>query len=302
MDNERDDASRGKAQNKRLRRRYLAVAAAVGALAAGIAVLVGLIPGRSASIIASAGVIQGDVRVQGPSDGQWRQLRRATGPIVAGTRLRTTLSGRVALTLPGDASLRVDAGSELILSAARSIELVAGTLYLDSGTAAAAEPFQVTTPLGTVSDVGTQFEVAALDDGLRVRVREGAIRVDGTDARTLTGSAGEQVSLGADGSLERDFFLPFDSAWAWVETLADPPEIEGQPLMLFLDWVTRETGRELRFDTPATESRARTVILHGSAENLTPMRALEVILSTTDFDYNLRGDGAILVSPHPRSR
>lgn len=287
----------------RARRRWgLALAATVAALAVGVTFMVQTRPGSSGPLIASAGIIQGDVRVRGPGDQQWRQLSRSSGPIIAGTRLRTTLNGRVALSLPGDASLRIDAGTELTLVAAREIELAAGTLYIDTGSDSATEPFRVTTALGTVRDIGTQFEVASFDDGLRIRIRDGSVRVEGIADTDLVGSAGEQVSLGTNGTIGRDYVLPFDSAWAWVETLADPPDIEGRSLMLFLDWVARETGRELRFDGPATEARARTVVLHGSADNLTPMRALEVMLSTTDFDYSVRNDGAILITPRARSQ
>lgn len=296
------EAWQRKVRTRVQRRLGYALAATIAALAVGITFMIQMGPGALAPIIASAGVIQGDVRVQGPADAQWRQLGRSTGPIVAGTRLRTMQNGRVALTLSGDASLRVDAATELTLTADREIELAAGTLYIDSGAGNDAGPFHVTTPLGAVSDIGTQFEVAAFDDGLRVRVRDGAVRIDGATDMELVASAGDQISLGMDGSIGRDYVLPFDSAWAWIETLADAPEIEGRSLILFLAWVTRETGRELRFDAPATEARARTVILHGSADNLTPMRALDIMLSTTDFDYALGSDGAIVISPRPSSR
>jgi len=52
-----------------------------------------------------------------------------------------------------------------------------------------------------------------------------------------------------------------------------------------------------RFDAPVTETRARTVILHGSADNLAPLEALDAMLSTTDFDYELGEDGVILIRP-----
>ncbi|HSG66523.1 MAG TPA: FecR domain-containing protein, partial [Gammaproteobacteria bacterium] len=247
--------------------------------------------------------IQGDVRVQYPTETNWRQLDRSTGPIVAGSRVRATPTGRVALELPGALSLRIDATTELTVHSARELELVRGTIYVDSGQTVATDSLRVMTGLGVVSDIGTQFELTASETLLRIRVREGAVRVDGspTDAEVL-GRAGEQLSLDADGGFERDPFSPFDADWAWVQTLADTPVIEGQSLMFFLDWVARETGRPLRFDAPVTETRARTVVLHGSAENLSPMEALDVMLSTTDFDYRLRDDGAIVISARVRGQ
>lgn len=282
----------------RLQRHWGYALAAIVAVAVGVAVFLGFGPRSSAPVIATAGIIQGDVRVRPPAEQNWRQLNRASGPIVAGTTLRSTPNGRVALILPGDVSLRIDASSELTIVTASEIELLDGTIYIDSGADTATAPLQVMTQLGAVRDSGTQFEVTAADASLRVRIRRGAVRVESSlGDGELLGAAGEQVSLGEDGALERDFFSPFDPAWAWVETLADPPEIEGQSLPFFLDWVTRETGRELRFDTPATQTRAQTVVLHTTAANLSPMQALDVVLSTTSFEYSLRGDGAIVVRP-----
>jgi len=295
------EAWQRKLRARRGRRWGYALAATVGALAVGVGVTLLRGPGVSAPIIATAGLIQGDVRLQGPGQSRWSQLDRASGPILAGTRLRSTPNGRVALALRDGASLRVDASTELLLGGDREIDLMRGIIYLDSGADVPTAPFRVVTPLGSVSDVGTQFEVAASDDLLRVRVREGSVSVRHPMAsETHLGRAGDELSLVMDGTLERDYVSPFDPDWAWVETLADTPQVEGQSLLLFLDWVARETGRPLRFDAPVTETRARTVILHGNADGLTPMQALDVMLSTTDFDYRLRGDGAIEISPRPR--
>lgn len=293
---------REKLQARARRRLMLALAASLAAVSIGSGLFVGLGPSSQAPVIASAGIIQGDVRVQPPTDTDWRPLDRSTDPIVAGTRVRAASTGRVALELPGEISLRVDAATELTVYSARELELLRGTIYIDSRQGAGAEPVRVTTGFGVVSDIGTQFEVAATDASLRIRVREGAVRVDGSPAEAeVLGRAGEQLSLGA-GGVDRGPFSPFDADWSWVETLADTPVVEGRSLMFFLDWVARETGRPVRFDAPATETRARTVVLHGSAEELSPMRALDVMLATTDLDYRLHDDGAIVISPRVRAQ
>lgn len=292
-------AWQAKLRTRRRHRRY-AAAAALAAAGAMAAMLAGLRPPSPPPLVASTTLVRGEVRVRAPGDGAWRRLDRGQ-PIVPGARLRSAPGGRLALRLTGGVSLRVDAASEITVAAARAIELLRGTIYVDSGAGAGAAPVVVTTEIGTVRDVGTQFEVAADAGALRVRVREGAVRVDaGGTGGGLVGAAGEQISLAADGAIERAAFAPFGPAWGWAETLAGAAEVEGRSLREFLGWVARETGRELRFDTPVTETRARAVTLHGDAAGLTPMRALEVMLTTTDFDYAIRGDGAILVSPRPR--
>ncbi len=73
------------------------------------------------------------------------------------------------------------------------------------------------------------------------------------------------------------------------------PDTEGQPLLQFLTWVARETGRQLMFDEPATEAQARSVILHGKAANLPPLEALDLLLSTTDLEYVLPSDQVIFI-------
>lgn len=283
----------------RAQRRWLyALAATLAGLTVGVALIVQLAPRENAPIVASTGIVQGEVLAQPPGEDDWEILRAIDDPIVAGTRLRVTENGRLALTLIDDASLRIAANTTVTVTAARQIDLLTGVLYLDAGAESSSEPFSVTSRLGTVRDIGTQFEVAMLDSVLRVRVREGAIEITDDDrAVTVTGSAGEQISMQIDGSVGREAFSPFDPDWTWAETLAGTPEVEGQSLLLFLSWVARETGRELRFDAPVTEMRARTVILHGSAENLSPLEALDVMLSTTDFDYTLSDAGIILIRP-----
>ncbi len=290
------EAWQGQLRVRRQRRWMVALAATLAGLAVGVSLVVQLVSPETAQPVASTRIIQGEVLVQRPGEDNWEALQSVADPIVAGTRLRATTNGRLALTLIDDASLRIDANTTVAVTTAREIDLITGTLYLDAGADDATEPFSVTSPLGTVRDIGTQFEVAMLDGALRVRVREGAIAL-GAATGIVMGSAGEQISMRVDGAIERSQFSPFDPDWGWVETLAGTPEVEGQSLLLFLSWVARETGYELRFDAPDTETRARTVILHGNAEDLLPLQALDVMLSTTDFDYTLSDEGVILVRP-----
>jgi len=295
------DAWHGKLRARRARVTTFALAASVATVAIAAAVVMQLVSRDAQPVVASAGIIQGDVLIRPPGASTWRSLGDLREAIVVGTQLRTTDAGRLALELPGAASLRIDVGTELTLSATTELELSAGTIYIDSGTELLDSAFTVTTPYGTVRDIGTQFEVSTAPDALRVRVRDGAISLDSDLATTsILGSAGEQLSIDSSGSVERDFFSPFGSAWEWVETLAGAPDVEGISLMAFLDWVARESGRELRFDAPVTETRVRTVTLHGDASNLSPMEALDVMLSTTDFEFSLRADGAIVIRPRAR--
>ena len=176
-----------------------------------------------------------------------------------------------------------------------AIELTAGTIYVDSGLGVRTNRFEIATTFGIVRDIGTQFEVSSSPAELRLRVREGLVQLyqDGPRAE-LSGVAGEQVRIDSFGAIDRASFSTYDPEWAWASALADVPETDGQPLLGFLSWVARETGRALRFQ-PGAEAQAQITILHGSADNLAPLDALEVMLKTTDFRYELQDSGVLWI-------
>jgi ferric-dicitrate binding protein FerR (iron transport regulator) len=294
-------AWQAKLRTRQIRSRRLALAASVAIVALGAAFLVQRLPREAAPVMADVSIVQGEVLIRDAVEQDWRPLDSIDSTVTVGAEIRTLDNGRIALTLGGNGSLRVDSGSQITIAGPTQFDLFAGTLYVDSGNASAGGPFVIATPLGSVRDIGTQFEVATLPETLRVRIRDGAVSIAGSSSTAvLYGSAGEQLRLGAGGEVARDALTPYDPAWSWVEMLAGVPDIEGESLLSFLDWVARETGRALRFDVPLTESRARSVILHGDAADLLPMEALDVVLSTTDFAYALDGDGAIVVSMRSR--
>jgi ferric-dicitrate binding protein FerR (iron transport regulator) len=176
------------------------------------------------------------------------------------------------------------------------VKLEAGVLYVDTGAGRAVDPIRIETPLGAVRDVGTVFEVRASTDAVRVRVREGRVRLQHAGAASDT-EAGhdEEVEVDREGHVKRRVFSSSGKEWRWAESLAVAPDIEGRPLLELLTWVARETGRQLKFADPAAEAQARSVTLHGTAANLAPLEALELLLSTTDLEYVLPSDALIVI-------
>ena len=69
------------------------------------------------------------------------------------------------------------------------------------------------------------------------------------------------------------------------------------PLVHFLEWVARETGRQVQYDSPETEARVRRVTLHVNSIDLAPVDALEVALASTDIEYSLPDEATILLRP-----
>ena len=277
------------------RRRQVAAAMAASVAALMIAALVWrLPPGPGPLQIARVDRIIGTVELQPAPDQAWRILGDDTGALPRDSRLRTREGSRAGLGLAPGISLRLAADTEIVLESPRRIRLVAGMIYLDSGSAGRSA-VEVVTEAGIATDLGTQFEVRYLDSTLRLRVREGSVALQrGRDQ--LSAGQGDQLTVDQQGRWSRIRLAANDPDWQWVEGVAPAPDIEGQPLEVLLRWVRRETGHPLRYAQPEAERQAATVILHGSIRDLPPMEALSVMLATTDLAYAMLADGTILIS------
>lgn len=289
---------------RRRRRVTLWSTALAAATAAGIA-LVAIPFGPSGSPaeppapgapVARAAVVQGLVwRLADPdSTGGDKRRLQVDDQVVTGDTVESDDRGRLALQLVAGPSLRLDVNSRVRLVSERVFQLERGAVYLDSGLENdPSDSVEVVTELGSVFDVGTQFEVRVLPDALRVRVREGLISLAAGGDRHRTG-AGTELSLSASGAISRRSVATDGAPWDWILEVAPSFELEGASLDSFLRWVARETGREIRFTDRAAEHAAPEVVLHGSAAGLRPDQALEAVLRTCGLHHTL-ADGSVLI-------
>ena len=155
------------------RGRLYALAAVGALLAIGAAAAIGFLGRDTGPVIASAGIVQGDVRIRAAGNDNWRQLGSVAAPLTAGTSLRATSSGRIALDLPAQGSLRLDASTQVTLAGERDVELTSGTIYVDSGTDPAAPPLVITTDFGMIHAIDAQVAVAV---GADAAARSGGVR------------------------------------------------------------------------------------------------------------------------------
>jgi hypothetical protein len=222
------------------------------------------------------------------------QLERRTGEVmvsgsgalVPGTVVTTADGGRVAVRLPAGASVRIDGNSSVRFDSGSTLTLQRGALYADAGPPGEPhEGIEIATPFGSVHDVGTQFEVRLLPEGLRVRVREGKVRVDAERIREA--EAGSELLIHADGSSESANVPVYGPGWDWVQRTAPPFTIENANLAQFLNWVSRETGLRWHLAEPGDDPE--TVILHGSIEGLTAEEALPVVLPGSGYRHRIVG-------------
>jgi ferric-dicitrate binding protein FerR (iron transport regulator) len=285
---------------RRATRRRIGAAAA---LAAGLLLVVGLLarvrppaPELRPEAVGELVLRSGTVTVGGSG----------SPPVLsAGSRLVTGEGGRAALRLAGGASLRVDVDSRVRFDSATVVALERGAVYVDSDPRAPGAPIAVSTPLGTVRHVGTQFEVRLLEAepgggaaALRVTVREGAVEI-GQRGRSFEAAAGAEVTLRADGGLERQESAAQGPTWDWTQRAAPAFAIEGRSLATFLDWVSRETGLGWRGADPGLERVLRETVLHGSIDGLTPEEALAEVLAGSGLRHRRIDRTLVLESDEP---
>src|SRR5437868_866688 len=79
--------------------------------------------------------------------------------------------------------------------------------------------------------------------------REGRVEVVNTSG-AHSGVAGEQLVIPRDGAITRTAISPHDPTWQWVTRVAPGFDIDRQPLASFLDWIARETGKQIDYATP----------------------------------------------------
>lgn len=218
------------------------------------------------------------------------------GTVPAGATVETA-AGVAALRLAGGGSLRLDEGTRVVLVSPSEVRLDRGAVYLDSGAApgAGSGPVEIRTRLGVVTEVGTQFEVRLLEEGeaVRVRVREGEVRIEG-GAASASAMAGAELTVRAGGSVARGSIPVHGPAWSWTLKAAPPLEIEGRTLDQLLARVARETGWTVEYENEALAASAGSIRLHGDVGHLAPDQILDIVLPGAGLRHRV-ADGRLIV-------
>lgn len=286
-------AWRGKLGSRR-RRRWFALAASIAVVLAAGGLARYLVVDEAVPV-AGVTLARGDVEYRLEPERGWQPLVAADSVLFAGMALRTGVSAGVALELANGGSIRLDERTQIRVASANGLELSAGRVYFDSADGRS-EPLEIRTAGGVVRDVGTQYEVSFRPQSLRLRVREGTVvLVDSAAGAELLGRVGEEIVVEPDGRVERDTIAPDDPDWAWAEALASAPRTESRSILRYFRWIARETGKRLEFEPSTIEIVAELASFSGDPTGLTPLELLGSIAATSDFNYVLTADGAILI-------
>lgn len=214
--------------------------------------------------------------------------------LTIGSLVTTGDRGRIALRLATGYGVKLDRGSRVRLMAPGILALDAGAVYVDSGDAGGnAGTLRIQTPLGTIQEIGTRYEVR-LDQGqVRVRVREGLVILD-------DGSRAHQIQAASELTLDRDDVattqgLTADTgAWDWIRELSTVPDLKGLSAREFLEWASKERGWRLVFSTPELERSATDIILGGSAGGLTLEQSLDAVLPACGMSHRVEGNTLVI--------
>jgi ferric-dicitrate binding protein FerR (iron transport regulator) len=244
-----------------------------------------------------------------------REILRLGDGIPAGRDLRVAAGGVATLALEEGAELRIDENTTLRFPSAGVVELDEGAVYFDdcarglttepaspgpnSGSPCpdraqgAGESIRVVTRFGTAEDVGTQFEVRVFGDRLRVRVREGAVRVE-RDREVREAAAGVELVAPDGGPMTTQPTATYGPDWTWIGRGAPGFALAGRSLKEFFEWYTRETGRRVTFEDSSMADAAGRVTLQGSISGIAPEESPAVVLPAAGLTFRVDG-GALVI-------
>jgi ferric-dicitrate binding protein FerR (iron transport regulator) len=281
------------------RRRMIRHGATIGLLGVAAALVIAVWMNRPSVVVAPSNqVVAICQRIQGrPIVTRAHERTAARQPLSVSTAIHlgdiveTDGASRAALQAADGSSVRIDRASHLVFLAPAAIEVTAGAVYI--ATSDGSPGFEVRTVMGTIRDVGTQFEVRLAGSALRIRIRTGTVEIRrGQDIRAAT--AGTEAMVTTSSIAVRQV-QSFGADWRWTTDVAPPFAIDGRPLHVFLEHIVAEEGWTLRYSNPDVAEAARRIVLHGSVDGLKAEKALDVTLATSGLQYRLEA-GELLVS------
>lgn len=231
----------------------------------------------------------------------------STSAVEGGDIVETGAGSGAALAWHGGGSLRVDENTVVAFEAENRVYLQRGRVYFDSVDSGSfeersnASEFLIRTDAGLIQHIGTQYMAAVTAEGTTVSVREGSISVV-TEQGDRRATAGEQLVVSAQGSIERNEINGFDEDWQWIQDTTPVIDLDGWQASQALNWVSRESGLTVRYASAAAEQLAGQTKIKGlvvkddeGKNHLQPVRALEIFMPLTDLHASIDG-GDIVVS------
>ncbi|MEA2337186.1 MAG: transrane sensor [Thermoanaerobaculia bacterium] len=196
-------------------------------------------------------------------------------------------NGSTASLAWGNAILRLDGGTRVRIASPTELSLDRGAVYVDSNHSSVI----IHTPIGSVRDIGTQFEVRLAADRMRVRVREGRVDLQHGGV-THSATAGTELDADAQGGVTEHSIAKNGAEWDWVLRAAPPIHLDGRTLAEVVATVTRDEGVTPVWSDSVARNAA-SMRLHGDVP-LTAEEALDTALVASGLTARTDGDRLII--------
>jgi len=212
---------------------------------------------------------------------------QTNGAVIYANDAYEVANGNTASLAWGNAILRLDGGTRIRIASPTELSLERGAVYVDSKHSGVL----IRTPIGSVRDIGTQFEVRLAEDRMRVRVREGRVDLQHGGA-THSAAAGTELDADARGGVTEHSIAKNGAEWDWVVRAAPPIHLDGRTLAEVVAAVTRDEGVTAVWSDAAARNAA-SMRLHGDVP-LTPEEALDTALVASGLTSRTDGDRLII--------
>lgn len=275
---------------KRRGRRRLQLAAAGLVAALGVAIM--MLPGTSIEPLALANIEKSDGTIYLLGEHSELVALPTANTVYSGQVIQTGRDGLLGLNWGRGGSLRIDHDTRIEFIDAQTVFVHRGRVYFESEPESGSDALILNTGHGSISHLGTQYMADVAARELVVSVREGRVMIAG-DFHEKLANAGQQVRLQGRSRPEVVDVSTYGDLWAWTESLSPRIDLDNRSAQAFLEWVGRQTGYRVVFDSPAAEQLAVDTLLVGRVE-ADPRTELRLRMLTTDLEYTFNaGNGTI---------
>lgn len=240
------------------------------------------------------------------------QLLKAQGPyshtllspqaeaFIVGDTLHTAQGANLTLMLPDQTLVTLDQNSRITLTDAANIRVLAGRIYVDSPDHNTS--ITVSTALGDIVDIGTQYQVTVAANNLEVAMREGITHIQ-LPGKTLVAKVanglGDVLTINHKQQVEASQIASNAAQWQWTHKTQPDFTLNQASVSELLTWAARITGKDIVYDSRQTQKIAEQTHLSGGQIAATAIsEQLPLLLTTTNLLVQDRPNAFIIEQAH----
>ncbi len=191
------------------------------------------------------------------------------------------------ITLPNDSKVSLNVASSISYDTKawdeeRAIELD-GEAYFS---VTKGKKFSVGTDLGTITVLGTEFNIRERGDVLEVQCFSGKVEVKGTDGSKTYLTKGQAVRI-RNGQMETDWSPELDQSPTWT---AGESSFHDAPLNLVIEELENQFGIKVQSKEDFKDRRYTGIFGHESLAE-----AAKIVFLPMDISYEIEGDSLVIV-------